>query len=69
MKKEKSGKSSLVKRIILIVLILWLMLLIAVAVIIKVFTVETVKIEGNELYEENRIKETVLNDKYSWNSL
>jgi cell division protein FtsQ len=31
--------------------------------------VETVKVEGNELYEEKLIEETVLNDEYSWNSL
>jgi cell division protein FtsQ len=45
------------------------LLLIAGVVIINVFTVETVKIEGNELYEEKLIEETVLNDEYSWNSL
>ena len=69
MKKEKSIKFARAKRIILIILFLWLLLLIAGVVIINVFTVETVKIEGNELYEEKLIEETVLNDEYSWNSL
>lgn len=69
MKKEKSRKFTRVKRIILIILFLWLLLLIAGLVVINVFTVETVKIDGNELYEEKLIKDTVLNDEYSWNSL
>jgi cell division protein FtsQ len=69
MKKEKSKKFSRAKRIILIILFLWLLLLIAGVVVINVFTVEHVKIEGNELYDESLIKETVLNDEYSWNSL
>ena len=69
MKKEKSRKFARAKRIILVVLFIWLFLLIAGLVVINVFTVETVKIEGNELYDENLIKETVLNDEYSWNSL
>jgi cell division septal protein FtsQ len=49
MKKEKSKKFSRAKRIILIILFLWLLLLIAGVVVINVFTVEHVKIEGNEL--------------------
>ena len=69
MEKEKRRKFALVKKIILAVLFIWLVILIAGIVIINVFTVENVKIEGNELYEEEKIEETVLNDKYSWNSL
>ena len=38
-------------------------------IVIKVFTVENVEIAGNELYDEQLIKDTVLNDEYSWNSL
>lgn len=37
--------------------------------IVKVFVVKNVKVEGNILYDEQLIKDTVLNDEYSWNSL
>lgn len=50
-------------------LIFLLMLAIAALVVIKVFTVEKVEIEGNELYEDAMISSTILNDEYSWNSL
>lgn len=69
MNSEKKKKFALIKRIILVILILWLVVLIAGIVIINVFTVESVKIKGNELYEESLIEETVLNDDFSWNSL
>lgn len=35
----------------------------------KGFRLKTVEVEGNELYSEETIKETLLSDKYSWNSL
>ncbi len=41
----------------------------SVFVIIKVFTVDQVIVEGNELYSSGQIEEIVLNDKYAWNSL
>lgn len=69
MNKEKRKKLALVKRIVLAILIVILLLLIAVVVIFKVFTVENVKVEGNELYDKTLIEQTVLNDEYSWNSL
>jgi cell division protein FtsQ len=46
------------------------MLLAAAAlVVVKVFVVENVEVEGNVLYGEDVITETVLNDEYSWNTL
>ena len=69
MMKEKRKKLALIKRIVLAVLLFILLLLIAAVIVVKVFVVETVKVEGNELYDETLIKETVLNDEYSWNSL
>ena len=38
-------------------------------VVVKVFTVEEVRVEGNVLYEDDLIAKTVLTDEYSWNSL
>lgn len=51
--------------------ILSLILVVAASalIIVKVFVVKNVKVEGNVLYDEALIKSTVLNDDYSWNSL
>ncbi|MBO5070357.1 MAG: cell division protein FtsQ/DivIB [Roseburia sp.] len=46
-----------------------LMIAAAVFVVLNVYTVETVVVEGNELYSDEQIKSLVLNDEYSWNSL
>lgn len=47
------------------------MLLLAAAalIVIKVFQVNKVEVEGNELYDAKVIEKVVLNDDYSWNSL
>ena len=50
-------------------LIVMLLIAIAILIILKVFTVENVEIEGNKLYEQKVIEDVVLNDEYSWNSL
>lgn len=63
-KKQKKRK-----RILVILLSLFLLAAIAVLVIWKVYTVETVKVEGNEHYSDEQIQKFVLNDEYSWNSL
>ena len=47
-------------------LLLLLLLLFLAAVLLG--NLETVTIEGNELYEESVIKDAVLNDDYSWNT-
>ena len=41
----------------------------AALVVVKVFTVDKVLVQGNVLYEEELIEQTVLSDQYSWNSL
>lgn len=38
-------------------------------VVVKVFTVKNVVVTGNERYDDAMIKEWVLNDEYSWNTL
>ena len=67
--KEKRRKQRLLKKVLIGVLILMILLVIAVFVVINVFVVKDVKVEGNELYDEQLITDTVLNDEYSWNSL
>ncbi|SDB07261.1 cell division protein FtsQ/DivIB [Eubacterium oxidoreducens] len=59
-KRKKIGKIILVIVIVfaLLALIVW-----------KVFTVKNVEVSGNELYSDTQIQNSVLNDKYSWNTL
>lgn len=52
-----------------IFLILLLLIALGVFIVINVFTVEQVVVEGNELYSKEQIENMVLNDEYSWNSL
>lgn len=54
---------------LLIFLTLLLILAIGAFVVLNVFTVEHVVVEGNELYSSEQIQNMVLNDEYSWNSL
>ena len=67
--KEKRRKQRLLKKVLIGILVFMLLTMIAAFVVVKVFVVSNVKVEGNELYDEQLITETVLNDKYSWNSL
>ena len=50
-------------------LTLLVLLAAGVLIILNVFTVERVVVEGNELYSSEQLQNIVLNDKYSWNSL
>ncbi len=67
--KEKRRRQRRKKKILVSLLVFLLLAVIAAFVVVKVFVVKTVKVEGNKLYDEQLITETVLNDKYSWNSL
>lgn len=58
-----------VKHFFLGLLIFALVVAAAALVVIKVFTVEQVEVEGNELYPDSQIQSWVLNDKYSSNTL
>ena len=50
-------------------MILILLIAVGVFIVMNVFTVENVVVEGNELYSSTQIENMVLNDEYSWNSL
>lgn len=69
MVKKSKKKTSKWKLILLAILSAILAVAIGALLMVKVFVVKNVKVEGNELYDENLIKTTVLNDEYSWNSL
>lgn len=67
--KEKRRRQRRMKRLMIALLVFLIVAAIAAFIVVKVFVVKTVKVEGNKLYNEQLIKETVLNDEYSWNSL
>lgn len=53
----------------IVVLSILLAIVTAIYICIRFFVVEEVAVEGNELYDDDTIKETILNDAYSWNTL
>lgn len=67
--KEQRKKKRRAKKILILLAAFLLVVLIAIVIIWKVFVVKNVKVEGNVLYDEQLITDTVLNDEYSWNSL
>ena len=69
MKKEQRKKRTKAKLILLLVLSFILVMAVCALLVVKVFVVKEVKVEGNKLYEDELITSTVLNDEYSWNSL
>lgn len=68
-RKAERKKKTRWKVILLTILSLILVVAASALIIVKVFVVKNVKVEGNVLYDEALIKSTVLNDDYSWNSL
>lgn len=67
--KEKRRRQRRLKKFLIGLLVFLLVSVISYFIVVKVFVVKNVKVEGNKLYEEQLIKDTVLNDEYSWNSL
>lgn len=67
--KEERRRKKRRKIGLYILLILILLIAAGVFIVINVFTVENVVVEGNELYSSTQIENMVLNDEYSWNSL
>ena len=48
-----------------IFLVFTLLVALAAYIVVNVFTVEHVVVEGNELYSDKQIEDMVLNDEYS----
>lgn len=69
MSKQKCKRRKTIKNVLVTILTILLVLAIAVLIAIKVFVVEQVEVEGNELYDSAVIEKTILNDEYSWNTL
>lgn len=67
--KEERRRKKRRKIGLYILLILILLIAAGVFIVMNVFTVENVVVEGNELYGSTQIENMVLNDEYSWNSL
>ena len=67
--KEQRRRKKRRKIGLLIALTLLFLIGIAVFVVLKVYTVENVIVEGNEMYSDAQIKGLIFNDEYSWNSL
>ena len=67
--KEERRRKKRRKIGLYILLILILLIAAGVFIVMNVFTVENVVVEGNELYSYTQIENMVLNDEYSWNSL
>ena len=67
--KEERRRKKRRKIGLYILLILILLIAAGVFIVMNVFTVENVVVEGNELNSSTQIENMVLNDEYSWNSL
>ena len=67
--KEERRRKKRRKIGLYILLILILLIAAGAFIVMNVFTVENVVVEGNELYSSTQIENMVLNDEYSWNSL
>ena len=67
--KEDRRKKKKVKVKLYIVLSFLFFLALTAFIVLNVFTVEKVVVEGNALYSDAQIEEMILNDEYSWNSL
>ncbi len=67
--REKRRKKAKRKRLLLGIVLFLLFLAAAILVAIRVFTLKKVVVSGNELYSDQQIRESVLNDEYSWNTL
>ncbi len=67
--KEERRKKKRRKIQLYIFLTVACLIAITVYVVLNVFKVEQVVVEGNALYSDHQIETMVLNDEYSWNSL
>lgn len=67
--KEDRRKKRKTKIKLYIFLAVFMMLALTAFIVVNVFTVEKVVVEGNALYSDHQIEEMILNDEYSWNSL
>ena len=67
--KEERRRARKRKNILITLLFILILLAIAVLIVMNVFKIKKIEVEGNKLYDEKVIEKAVLNDDYSWNSL
>ncbi len=67
--KQRRRQKRRRKRILIALLIIVIAAAAAFLIAWKVFVVEEVDVEGNEIYSDEQIVNWVLDDEYSWNSL
>lgn len=67
--REKYRRQKKRKVLLSVFLILFCLVSMFVLIVWKVFTVKTIKVEGNEHYSDSQIQKIVQADPYSWNSL
>lgn len=69
MKRNKNKKQKRRKIGLYIFLTVVLLIAFGTYIVLEVFTVENVVVEGNVWYKSEQIEKMLLNDEYSWNSL
>ena len=67
--RKNRKKRARKKRILLGVLVFLFLAALLCLVGITGFQLKNVKVSGNELYTDQQIKDSVLSDEYSWNTL
>lgn len=67
--REKRRKQKKRKKVLTGLLVCLFAAAAAFLIAVKVFTLKKVVVSGNELYTDQQIKESVLNDQYAWNTL
>ena len=67
--KEERRRKKRRKRILIVLIIVGAIVAAGAFFVLEVCTVRDVEVEGNVLYDDETIKNTVLNDKFSTNTL
>ena len=67
--KEERKRKKRKKISITVILAIFITLAALALIVVKVFRVQKVVVDGNKLYDSKMIEDTILNDDYSWNSL
>lgn len=67
--KEKRRRQARRKRLLAVIFVFLCLIAVLALIGIKGFTIRDVEVDGNELYTDQQIKDSILNDKYAWNGL
>ena len=67
--REERRKAKRINSLLGTIVGVLLFLALAFFIVVKVFCVKNIVVEGNKLYDASVIQKAVLNDDYSWNSL